>query len=97
MLNYGHEVAIIHTIDIRTFIPDTGFILMSPKALIRRLNRLARQRNQRFEWRPDQGKGSHWVVYLGPNRAVVPMGVKTLKTGPLHAICKQLDIKVSEL
>ncbi len=96
MLNYRHGILLLHPVDSRTIMPDTEAVVMSPKKLIKRLSQLARQRCQRFEWRPDQGKGSRGMVYLGSNRAVISMHAKTLTMGTLHAICKQLDIKVSE-
>ncbi len=38
---------------------------------IRRVQRYAKDRGLRFEWRPDLGKGNHGILVLGDRRTVV--------------------------
>jgi mRNA interferase HicA len=44
-----------------------------------------------------RGKGSHVTLYFGDWLTVVRNPKDELKTGTLHAMCKQLDIRRDEL
>jgi hypothetical protein len=44
-----------------------------------------------------RGKGSHVTLYLGGHMTIVRNPKDELKTGTLHAMCKQLGIKKGEL
>lgn len=44
-----------------------------------------------------RGKGSHQTVYLGTAFTVIRNPKDELKSGTLHAMCKQLGIKASDL
>jgi mRNA interferase HicA len=44
-----------------------------------------------------RGKGSHVTLYFGDRLIVVRNPKDELKTGTLHAMCKQLDIRRDEL
>ncbi len=59
---------------------------------IRRVQRYAKDRGLRFEWRPDLGKGSHGILILGDRRTVVRNPKDELKTGTMHAMLKQLGL-----
>ncbi len=67
-------------------------VLVRGNAFIRRVQRYAKDRGLRFEWRPDLGKGSHGVLILGDRRTVVHSPKDELKTGTLHAMLKQLGL-----
>jgi mRNA interferase HicA len=64
---------------------------------IRRVHRYAKDRNLRFEWRPDLGKGSHGILILGDRRTVVRNPKDELKTGTLHAMLKQLGLSREDI
>ena len=44
-----------------------------------------------------RGKGSHVTLYLGSRMTIVRNPKDELKTGTLHAMCKQLGIRKDEL
>lgn len=67
------------------------------KEFIRRVQRHARDRGLRFEWRPDLGKGSHGILVLGDRRTVVRNPKDELKTGTLHAMLKQLGLSREDI
>jgi len=60
---------------------------MRGNEFIRRVQALAKQR----------GKGSHVTLYFGDCLTVVRNPKDELKTGTLHAMCKQLDIRKDDL
>lgn len=67
------------------------------KEFIRRVQRHAKDRGLRFEWRPDLGKGSHGILILGDRRTVVRNPKDELKTGTLHAMLKQLGLSREDI
>lgn len=44
-----------------------------------------------------RGKGSHVTLYFGERLTVVRNAKDELKTGTLHAMCKQLGIEKTDL
>lgn len=70
---------------------------MTGNEFLKRLKVLAEL--QRLALRVDQkrGKGSHQTVYLGNAFTVLRNPKDELKTGTLHAMCKQLGIKAADL
>jgi len=44
-----------------------------------------------------RGKGSHVTLYLGERVTIVRNPKDELKTGTLHAMCKQLGIRKDQL
>ena len=77
-------------VDNRTYLSDT--VLVRGNEFIRRVQRYAKDRGLRFEWRPDLGKGSHGILILGDRRTVVRNPKDELKTGTMHAMLKQLGL-----
>jgi mRNA interferase HicA len=65
--------------------------------VIRRIQRYAKDRGLRFEWRPNLGKGSHGILILGDRRTVVRNPKDELKTGTLHAMLKQLGLSREDI
>jgi mRNA interferase HicA len=70
---------------------------MTGSEFIRKAQMLAKSRG--LSWRLDEkrGKGSHVTLYLGERMTVVRNPKDELKTGTLHAMCKQLGIRKNEL
>jgi predicted RNA binding protein YcfA (HicA-like mRNA interferase family) len=60
------------------------------------LRRYARANGLMFEDDPRAGKGSHHRVCLGDRRTTVPQH-RDLKIGTLHAILKQLGLRLHDL
>jgi mRNA interferase HicA len=81
--------------DVRTYLSDTCAV--RGNEFIRRVQRYAKDRGLRFEWRPDLGKGSHGVLILGDHRTVVRNAKDELKTGTLHAMLRQLGLSLDEI
>jgi len=65
--------------------------------LVRRVGAAARARGVPCRFTPARGKGSHGTPYFGDRRTVVPDLKRELKTGTLHAMLKQLGLKIDEL
>ena len=70
---------------------------MRGSELVRKLQALARERNLAFRLDAKRGKGSHITCYLGGRVSIIRNLKDELKTGTLHAICKQLGIERSDL
>jgi mRNA interferase HicA len=70
---------------------------MKGSEFIRKAQMLAKVRG--LPWRLDakRGKGSHVTLYFGERITVVRNPKDELKTGTLHAMCKQLGIGKDEL
>jgi mRNA interferase HicA len=70
---------------------------MRGSEFIRKAQTLAKIRG--LPWRLDEkrGKGSHVTLYVGKRMTVVRNPKDELKTGTLHAMCKQLGIGRDEL
>jgi mRNA interferase HicA len=64
---------------------------------LRKVRALARRRGWAYEWRADQGKGSHGTLFLNGRLTVVRDSKDELKSGTLHAMLRQLGISVRDL
>jgi mRNA interferase HicA len=65
--------------------------------LVRKLRRLARARELRFEYEPRRGKGSHGLLQFGDKLTTINGSKQEIGQGLLLSILKQLDIKKSDL
>lgn len=72
-----------------------GILEMTRSELLRKLKKLADNKNIYYDFKQERGKGSHGTVYLGDKRSLVPKG--EIKTGTLHSIFKNLFIKEQDL
>ena len=70
---------------------------MKGNEFLKRIRRLAKARGLVYEWHPNLGKGSHGVLKLGNRRTVLRNPKDELKTGTLHAMLKQLDLKPEDI
>lgn len=64
---------------------------------IRKVQALAKARGLGSRVDEKRGKGSHVTLYFGDRLTVVRNPKDELKSGTLHAMCKQLGIAKSEL
>lgn len=64
---------------------------------IRKVQALAKARGLYHGVDEKRGKGSHITLYLGNRLTIVRNPKDELKTGTLHAMCKQLGIRKNEL
>ena len=64
---------------------------------IRKVQRLARKTGTEVSFVPQRGKGSHGTLYFGDKRTTVRNPKDELKTGTLHAMLDQLNIKAEDL
>ena len=64
---------------------------------IRRVRALAKERGLACRVDEKRGKGSHVTLYFGDRMTIVRNPKDELKTGTLHAMCKQLGIWKSDL
>jgi mRNA interferase HicA len=64
---------------------------------IRKILWLARERGLPCRLAEKRGKGSHVTLYFGKRMTIVRNPKDELKTGTLHAMCKQLAIKKGDL
>lgn len=70
---------------------------MKGSEFIRRVHDLARARGLHSRVDEKRGKGSHVTLYMGNRMTIVRNPKDELKTGTLHAMCKQLGIRKDEL
>lgn len=70
---------------------------MTGNEFLKRLKALAEARQLPLRVDQKRGKGSHQTVYLGTAFTVLRNPKDELKTGTLHAMCKQLGIKAADL
>ena len=63
---------------------------------IRKVQALARQRGLGCRVDEKRGKDSHVTLYVGNRMPIVRNPRDELKTGTLHAMCKQLGIRKGE-
>jgi len=64
---------------------------------IRKVHALARKAGLNCRVDEKRGKGSHVTLYFGDRMTIVRDLKDELKTGTLHAICKQLGIRKDQL
>ena len=65
--------------------------------LLRKLKRLARDRQVRFEYESRHGKGSHGRVFFGDRLTTVKDPKKEIGPGLLHDMLRQLGLKKDDL
>lgn len=70
---------------------------MRGNEFLQRVRKLARRRGLACSWHPDKGRGSHGVLKYGDRRTVVRNLKDELKTGTLHAMLRQLDLKYDDI
>ena len=70
---------------------------MRGSEFIRRVQKYAKSNKFDCQWSPDRGKGSHGSLTLDGRFTVVRNPKDELKTGTLHAMLKQLNIKFSDI
>ena len=64
---------------------------------IRKVRALGKLRNVVVVLDASRGKGSHQTLYYGPAFTVARNPKDELKTGTLHAMCRQLGIRPADL
>jgi mRNA interferase HicA len=72
-------------------------LAMKGNEFIRRVQALARARGCICRLDEKRGKGSHVTLYFGNGLTIVRNLKDELKTGTLHAMCKQLGIRREDL
>ncbi|MBF0502976.1 MAG: type II toxin-antitoxin system HicA family toxin [Candidatus Riflebacteria bacterium] len=70
---------------------------MRGNEFIKKVQRYAKLKNITCMWHPDKGKGSHGVLTLNTRITVVRNPKDELKSGTLHGMLKQLDLRLDEL
>jgi mRNA interferase HicA len=70
---------------------------MKGNEFLKKLKALAERKGWSYEWRPDEGKGSHGALYVNGHKTIVRNLKDELKTGTFHAMLKQLGIKENDL
>jgi mRNA interferase HicA len=70
---------------------------MTGNEFVRKVKALGRTRNVPVILNAARGKGSHQTLYFGSAFTVVRNLKDELKTGTLHAMCKQLGIELKDL
>lgn len=76
---------------------NVRYSAMRGNEFIRRVQVLARARGCVCRLDEKRGKGSHVTLYLGSGLTIVRNLKDELKTGTLHAMCKQLGIRREDL
>jgi mRNA interferase HicA len=71
--------------------------LLKGAEFIRKVSRLGKQDGIDVEYRAERGKGSHGTLYFGGRRTIVRNLKDELKKGTLHAMLKQLGLKLDDL
>ena len=70
---------------------------MKGSEFIRKIQTLAKKRHLDCRVNKKRGKGSHMTLYFGHRMTIVRNPKDELKTGTLHAMCKQLGIRADEI
>jgi mRNA interferase HicA len=70
---------------------------MKGSEFIRKIQALAKERGIGIRFVERRGKGSHATLYLGKRMTIVRNPKDELKSGTLHAMCKQLGLRKEEL
>ena len=70
---------------------------MKGSEFLKKLKALAERKGWSYEWRADEGKGSHGALYVNGQKTIVRNLKDELKTGTMHEMLKQLGIKESDL
>jgi len=70
---------------------------MTGNEFIRKVKALGKARKVSVKLTASRGKGSHQTLYYGAVFTIVRNPKEELKTGTVHAMCRQLGIKPSDL
>lgn len=70
---------------------------MTGNEFIRKVKALGKDRKVTVILNAARGKGSHQTLYYGTAFTIVRNPKDELKTGTFHAMCRQLDLKPSDL
>lgn len=70
---------------------------MTGNEFLKRLKALGKARAMSVRLDAARGKGSHQTVYFGAAFTILRNPSDELKTGTLHAMCKQLGITTRDL
>ena len=70
---------------------------MKGSEFLRRVERVARERGINVQFVARRGKGSHGTLYYGEKFTVVRNPKDELKSGTLHAMLKQLGLKLADI
>lgn len=70
---------------------------MKGNEFLKKLKALAERKGWAYEWRPDEGMGSHGALYVNGQKTIVRNLKDELKIGTFHAMLKQLGIKENDL
>ncbi len=70
---------------------------MTGNEFIRKVKALGKDRKVTVILNAARGKGSHQTLYYGTAFTIVRNLKDELKTGTFHAMCRQLDLKPSDL
>jgi mRNA interferase HicA len=70
---------------------------MKGNEFIRKVQVLAKERGVGARLEEKRGEGSHMTLYFEERMTIVRNPKDELKTGTLHAMCKQLGIKKDQL
>ncbi len=65
---------------------------MTGAEFIRRIRKLARERNVEFHFNPLHGKGSHGRIYFGNRATTIKDRKKEIGVALLHRMLKQLGL-----
>jgi mRNA interferase HicA len=71
--------------------------LVRGSEFLRKLQRLARERDIAMQFLPDQGKGSHGRIYFGSQRTAAKDLKKEIGPGLLRKMCKDLGVDPRDL
>ena len=71
--------------------------LLRGAEFVRKVARLGKQDGIDVEYKAERGKGSHGTLYFGDRRTVVRNLKDELKKGTLHAMLKQLGLRLEDL
>lgn len=70
---------------------------MKDSEFLKELKALAEFKGWSYEWRPNEGKGSHGALYVNGHKTIVRNLKDELKTETFHAMLKELGVKESDL
>lgn len=70
---------------------------MNGNELVRRLQRLGRERGIAVRFDQERGKGSHGTLYFGDRRTTLKDRRAEIRPGLLHAMLRQLGLSERDL
>ncbi len=70
---------------------------MKGAEFVRRVRKLGKRLGVSVELDPERGKGSHGTLYFGSHFTVIRDLKDELRTGTLHAMLKQLGLRLEDV